>query len=175
MSNEFLQPCFTITEAAKYLKVSRSFVRKLIKDCRVKAIEISGQTIIRGAELERLLDQQPAVTAESARRSEEEHWAQNFRINHGFDPRDLPPYPEDGLCQRCGRPPKNRRLCWDRDRFFLERLGFAPAAACRFGSTMRTRLNTRHASCEKCARSAKTRRRGARRQSACGFPCRWRG
>jgi excisionase family DNA binding protein len=50
-------PCFTILEAADYLRISRALLYKLIHEGRVKTVKIGKRTIIRGAELERLLDQ----------------------------------------------------------------------------------------------------------------------
>lgn len=56
-----LPPCLSVNEAANYLRVSRALLYKLIHDGRIKTIKIGTRTIIRGAELERFLDQQEAA------------------------------------------------------------------------------------------------------------------
>lgn len=55
-----VRPCFTISEAAQYLRISRALLYQLIRDHRIKTVKIGTRTIIRGAELERFLDQQAA-------------------------------------------------------------------------------------------------------------------
>jgi len=55
------QPCFTIGEAAQYLRISRALLYQLIRQGRIKTIKIGTRTIVRGAELERFLDQQQAA------------------------------------------------------------------------------------------------------------------
>jgi excisionase family DNA binding protein len=52
------QPCFTVCEAADYLRISRALVYKLIRQGRIQTVKIGKRTIVRGAELERFLDQQ---------------------------------------------------------------------------------------------------------------------
>jgi excisionase family DNA binding protein len=54
-------PCFTINEAAQYLRISRAHLYKLIHDRRIKTVKIGARTIIRGDELGRFLDQQQAA------------------------------------------------------------------------------------------------------------------
>lgn len=54
-------PCFTICEAADYLRISRALLYKLIHQGRIQTVKIGKRTIIRGAELERFLDQQQAA------------------------------------------------------------------------------------------------------------------
>lgn len=54
------QPCFTINEAAQYLRISRALLYKLIREGRIQTVKINSRTIVRGAELERFLDQQQA-------------------------------------------------------------------------------------------------------------------
>jgi excisionase family DNA binding protein len=51
------RPCFTIPEAAQHLRISRAFLYKLISARRIKTVKLGTRTIIRGAELERFLDQ----------------------------------------------------------------------------------------------------------------------
>jgi len=55
------QPCFTIGEAAQYLRISRALLYQLIRQGRIRTIKIGTRTIVRGAELERFLDQQQAA------------------------------------------------------------------------------------------------------------------
>ena len=54
-------PCFTICEAANYLRVSRALPDKLIHQGRIKTVKIGKRTIVRGAEFERFLDQRQAA------------------------------------------------------------------------------------------------------------------
>jgi excisionase family DNA binding protein len=61
MNDVSLQPCFTINEAAQYLRISRALLYKLIHDGRIKTVKVGARTIIRGAELERFLEQQQAA------------------------------------------------------------------------------------------------------------------
>ena len=61
MSTDSLRPCFTIGEAAHVLRISRALLYKLIRKGRIKAVKVGARTIVRGAELERFLDQQPAA------------------------------------------------------------------------------------------------------------------
>ncbi len=61
MPNESVQPCFTISEAAQYLRISRALLYQLIRNGRIKTVKIGTRTILRGAELERFLDQQQAA------------------------------------------------------------------------------------------------------------------
>jgi len=61
MSNEPLPSCFKISEAAQYLRISRALLYQLIRQGRIKTVKIGTRTIIRGAELERFLDQQQAA------------------------------------------------------------------------------------------------------------------
>jgi excisionase family DNA binding protein len=58
MGNESFHPCFTIGEAAQYLRISRALLYQLIRKGRIKTVKIGARTIVRGAELERFLDQQ---------------------------------------------------------------------------------------------------------------------
>lgn len=63
-------------------------------------------------------------------------WVKHFRINHRFDPRELPQkYPDDNRCQRCGCLPGKYRFTWDHDHW-LERRGFS-AFECSRGWTCR--------------------------------------
>jgi len=55
------RPCFTINEAAQYLRISRALLYELIRDGRIKTVKINSRTIIRDAELERFLNQQQAA------------------------------------------------------------------------------------------------------------------
>ena len=55
------QPCFTINEAAQYLRIFRALLYKLIHDGRIKTVKVGARTIIRSAEMERFLDQQQAA------------------------------------------------------------------------------------------------------------------
>jgi excisionase family DNA binding protein len=55
MSTSLVQPCFTIVEAAQYLRISRALLYQLIRQGRIKTVKIGARTIIRGAELERFL------------------------------------------------------------------------------------------------------------------------
>jgi excisionase family DNA binding protein len=54
-------PCFTICEAAYYLRISRALLYKLIRQGRIQTVKIGKRTIVRSAELERFLDQQQAA------------------------------------------------------------------------------------------------------------------
>ncbi len=55
--------CFSVNEAAQYLRISRAHLYKLIRDGRIKTVKLGTRTIVRGAELERFLDQQQAAEA----------------------------------------------------------------------------------------------------------------
>ena len=59
MSTDLLWPCFTIGEAAHVLRISRALLYKLIRDGRIRTVKVGAR--MRGAELERILDQQPAA------------------------------------------------------------------------------------------------------------------
>ncbi len=61
MRSEPLRPCFTIREAAQFLRISRTLLYKLIREGRIKTVKIGARRIVRGAELERFLDQQQAA------------------------------------------------------------------------------------------------------------------
>jgi len=61
MSTDATRPCFTVGEAAHYLRISRALLYQLIRQGRIKTVKIGTRTIIRGAELERFLDQQQAA------------------------------------------------------------------------------------------------------------------
>ena len=61
MTTGSVQPCFTIVEAAQYLRISRALLYQLIRQGRIKTVKIGARTIVRGAELERFLDQQQAA------------------------------------------------------------------------------------------------------------------
>ena len=61
MLNDPALPCFTISEAAHYLRISRALLYTLILGGRIKTVKIGTRTIVHGAELERLLDQQRAA------------------------------------------------------------------------------------------------------------------
>ena len=61
MGHEPSRPCFTINEAAQYLRISRALLYQLIREGRIKPVKIGTRTIVRGAELERFLDQQQAA------------------------------------------------------------------------------------------------------------------
>lgn len=53
--------CFTICEAADYLRISRALLYKLIHQARIRTVKVGARTIVRAAELERFLDQQQAA------------------------------------------------------------------------------------------------------------------
>jgi excisionase family DNA binding protein len=55
MSDVSPRPCFTIIEAAQYLRISRALLYKLIQNGRIRTVKVGARTIIRGAELERFL------------------------------------------------------------------------------------------------------------------------
>jgi len=61
MTSDSLSPCFTIGEAAQYLRISRALLYQLIRNGRIRTVKIGTRTIIRGAELERFLDQHQAA------------------------------------------------------------------------------------------------------------------
>jgi excisionase family DNA binding protein len=61
MTDVSSRPCFTINEAAQYLRISRAFLYKLIHEGRIRTVKVGARTIVRGAELERFLDQQQAA------------------------------------------------------------------------------------------------------------------
>jgi excisionase family DNA binding protein len=61
MSDVSIPPCFTVNEATHYLRISRALLYKLIHDGRIRTVKVGTRTIIRGAELERFLDQQQAA------------------------------------------------------------------------------------------------------------------
>ncbi len=61
MSTDAALPCFTVNEAAQYLRISRALLYQLIRQGRIKTIKIGARTIIRGAELERFLDREQAA------------------------------------------------------------------------------------------------------------------
>lgn len=61
MSDVSPRSCFTVNEAAQYLRVSRALLYKLIRDGRIKTVKVGARTIIRGAKIERFLDQQQAA------------------------------------------------------------------------------------------------------------------
>ena len=61
MTPESSRPCFTVGEAAQYLRISRALLYQLIRKGRIKTVKIGARTIVRGAELERFLDQQQAA------------------------------------------------------------------------------------------------------------------
>jgi excisionase family DNA binding protein len=60
MVTESIPPCLSIAEASRYLRISRALLYELIRNGRIKTVKIGTRTIIRGAELERFLDQQAA-------------------------------------------------------------------------------------------------------------------
>ena len=55
MNTELLRPCFTVGEAAQYLRISRALLYQLIRQGRIKTVKIGARTIVRSAELERFL------------------------------------------------------------------------------------------------------------------------
>jgi excisionase family DNA binding protein len=61
MSIDPARPCFTVSEAAQYLRISRALLYQLIRKGRIRTVKIGARTIVRGAELERFLDQQQAA------------------------------------------------------------------------------------------------------------------
>jgi excisionase family DNA binding protein len=61
MRNESHPSCFTVSEAAHYLRISRALLYQLIRSGRIKTVKIGARTIVRAAELERFLDQQQAA------------------------------------------------------------------------------------------------------------------
>jgi excisionase family DNA binding protein len=56
-----VRPCFTVGEAADYLRISRALLYRLIGQGRIKPTKIGKRTIVRAAEIERFLDQQQAA------------------------------------------------------------------------------------------------------------------
>lgn len=60
MSTDSLRPCFTIREAAQYLRISRALLYQLIRKGQIRTVKIGTRTILRGTELERFLDHQAA-------------------------------------------------------------------------------------------------------------------
>ena len=61
MNTDSLRPCFTVGEAAQYLRISRALLYQLIRQGRIKTVKIGARTIVRSAELERFLDQLQAA------------------------------------------------------------------------------------------------------------------
>jgi excisionase family DNA binding protein len=61
MSDGSRPPCFTVSEAAQYLRISRALLYQLIRSGRIRTVKIGTRTIVRGAELGRFLDQQQAA------------------------------------------------------------------------------------------------------------------
>jgi excisionase family DNA binding protein len=61
MSDESRPSCFTVSEAAQYLRISRALLYQLIRSGRIRTVKIGTRTIVRGAELGRFLDQQQAA------------------------------------------------------------------------------------------------------------------
>ena len=56
------QPLYTVSEAAKLLKVDRHFVYKLIEIGKLPALQI-GRTKIRGTDLKKFIEEYPEVTS----------------------------------------------------------------------------------------------------------------
>jgi excisionase family DNA binding protein len=65
MRNDSAVPCLTISEAGQHLRISRALLYKLIQEGRIRTVKIGARTIVRGAELKRFLDEQPAAYAVS--------------------------------------------------------------------------------------------------------------
>jgi excisionase family DNA binding protein len=55
IQTDFQNRLFSINEAADHLRVSRSFVYKLIKDKALRPVKLGARTIVRGGELLRFL------------------------------------------------------------------------------------------------------------------------
>lgn len=57
MDNQFnIEDCnFTIIEAARHIKVSRSFFYQLIRDKQIKTAKLGSRTIVPGAEVHRFV------------------------------------------------------------------------------------------------------------------------
>jgi excisionase family DNA binding protein len=55
------RPCFTISEAADYLRISRALLYRLVRQGDIRTTKIGKRTIVRGGELERFLDCQQAA------------------------------------------------------------------------------------------------------------------
>ena len=51
---------FSIKEAAEHLRISESYIWKLIREKKLRALKIGGRTIITGAELFRLQESSAA-------------------------------------------------------------------------------------------------------------------
>jgi len=56
MSADFQHCCFTVSEAAEHLRISRAMIYKLIHAQQIVPVKIGERTIFRGAELERVLN-----------------------------------------------------------------------------------------------------------------------
>ena len=54
MTTEFKHRNFSIKETAEHLRVSESYVFKLLKLKKLKKIKLGGRTLISGAELQRI-------------------------------------------------------------------------------------------------------------------------
>jgi excisionase family DNA binding protein len=52
---DFNHRVFSVNEAADHLRVSRSFVYKLINDKALRPVKLGARTIVRGSELSRFL------------------------------------------------------------------------------------------------------------------------
>ncbi len=76
--HEFLEPvklheraAYGVAQAAEALSVGKSTVWRLIKDGRIKPIQLGGRTIIRRSELDRLLDEAEAAAEDRRTRQAE--------------------------------------------------------------------------------------------------------
>jgi excisionase family DNA binding protein len=54
--SDFQNCCFTVREAAEYLRISRAMLYKLIHAKQIVPVKIGERTIFRGAELARFLN-----------------------------------------------------------------------------------------------------------------------
>ena len=62
MRSEPIRPCFTISEAAQFLRISKTLLYKLIRRGRIKTVKIGARRrIVRAGELERFLNRQQAA------------------------------------------------------------------------------------------------------------------
>ena len=59
--SDFQHKNFSIQEAADHLRISRSFVWKLISQKRLRPLKVGSRTIVSGAEIERFLQEENAV------------------------------------------------------------------------------------------------------------------
>jgi len=68
IQTDFQNRVFSINEAADHLRVSRSFVYKLIKDETLRPVKLGTRTILRGSELSRFLHVAEQASPKSTKR-----------------------------------------------------------------------------------------------------------